>query len=217
MKALPLTALIPFALLVACGRTEPPPASSDSTTAPPAATAPAPPDAATAPATPPNTATNQAAAQVTLAGPPAKTTGKKAAKQVGGNLQLVTGTAGVLITGQITGLAPNTTHGFHVHETGDCSAPDFKSAGGHFNPDNAMHGDPASTMHHLGDIPNIKSDAKGVATVNATITGATLNDGGPHDLVGKALIVHAKKDDYKTQPSGDSGDRIACGVIERLP
>ena len=76
-----------------------------------------------------------------------------------------------------------------------------------------QHGDPSSSPKHLGDLPNIDSDAQGRATVNATIEGATLRDSGPHDLVGKAVIVHAKRDDYMTQPSGDSGDRIACGVI----
>jgi Cu-Zn family superoxide dismutase len=90
---------------------------------------------------------------------------------------------------------------------------DAKSAGDHFNPTGAPHGAPASADHHLGDIPNINADSSGHATLAASITGATLRDGGPTDLVGKALVVHAQRDDYKTQPSGDSGARIACGVV----
>ena len=77
-----------------------------------------------------------------------------------------------------------------------------------------MDGGPSSTNRHLGDIPNVEANAEGNATVSATIGGATLRDGGPNDLVGKAVIVHAKRDDYTTQPSGDSGDRIACGVVK---
>jgi Cu-Zn family superoxide dismutase len=76
------------------------------------------------------------------------------------------------------------------------------------------HGGPSSDTRHLGDIPNIEADANGTATVSATISGATLRDGGPNDLVGKAVIVHSKRDDYTTQPSGDSGARIACGVVK---
>ena len=138
----------------------------------------------------------------------------KSGSSVQGELTLAATEGGVAITGQITGLKPGTEHGFHVHETGDCSAPDAKSAGGHFNPSNVAHGGPTSDVRHLGDIPNIRSDASGNATVSATIPGATLRDGAADDLVGKAIVVHAKRDDYLTQPSGDSGDRIACGVIE---
>ncbi|HTQ37309.1 MAG TPA: superoxide dismutase family protein [Steroidobacteraceae bacterium] len=200
MKALTL-ALIPTLLLAACGRTAAPPPPAPETTPPPAAATPAAPTAA----------------QAAIAGPASKTNPAKRTNNISGTLQLVTGTDGVLITGDIMGLKANSTHGFHVHENGDCSGTDFKSAGGHFNPDNQMHGNPDSTMHHLGDLPNIKADAKGIATVNATVKGATLGDGGPHDILGKSLVVHAKADDYKSQPAGNSGDRIACGVIERLP
>jgi superoxide dismutase, Cu-Zn family len=121
---------------------------------------------------------------------------------------------GVQITGTVMGLAPNSEHGFHVHAAGDCSSADFKSAGDHFNPMGVAHGAPTVDPHHPGDIPNIKADAQGTATVNANVASATLRDGGMHDLAGKALILHAKPDDYTTQPSGDSGDRIACGIIQ---
>ncbi len=130
-----------------------------------------------------------------------------------GQLQLSVSATGVSITGEITGLPPGTVHGIHVHEVGDCSAIDATSAGGHFNPDHAQHGGPTSTPRHMGDLSNIEADGQGHARVNATIAGATLRDGGPHDLMGKALIVHDKPDDYMTQPAGDSGDRIACGVV----
>jgi Cu-Zn family superoxide dismutase len=187
---------IPCVLLLACGRTEPPPTSPESTPPPP------PPAAATPAAT---------TAEVTLTGAPAKT--GAAGPSIAGTLQLTAAGTGVQITGTITGLPPKSEHGFHVHETGDCAAPDFKSAGGHFNPEGKEHGNPASDAKHLGDIANITADETGTALVNATIAGATLKDSGPHDLAGKALIVHAKRDDYKTQPAGDSGDRVACGVI----
>jgi Cu-Zn family superoxide dismutase len=133
---------------------------------------------------------------------------------VAGTLQFTASSSGVTVAGELNGLTPNTEHGFHVHEIGDCTAPDAKSAGDHFNPSHAEHGGPTSPAKHLGDIPNIQSDAAGHVAVNATIAGATLRDGGPNDLVSRAVIVHAKRDDYMTQPSGDSGDRIACGVIQ---
>jgi superoxide dismutase, Cu-Zn family len=156
------------------------------------------PDAQTAPA--------QGAAVAMLAG--------TAESPVRGELQLTSAGDGVRVIGEIAGLTPGTQHGFHVHEHGDCSAPDASSAGAHFNPADAPHGGPEAAARHLGDIPNIQSNEKGTAEVNAVIAGATLNDGGPNNLVGKAFIVHAKADDYKTQPSGDSGARIACGVVQ---
>ncbi len=84
----------------------------------------------------------------------------------------------------------------------------------HFNPTMQDHGNPSMPPHHLGDVPNIKANNEGKADINARIEGATLGDGGPNDLVGKAFVVHEKVDDYKTQPSGNSGDRISCGVVE---
>jgi Cu-Zn family superoxide dismutase len=196
MKAPLIALLIPLAVLAACNRAQTPTADAPApTAAPPPAAEPTPPAAAT-----------NATASVKLAG--------ASGSSVAGELQLTATDGGVAITGQITGLSPGTEHGFHVHETGDCSAPDAKSAGGHFNPSNVAHGGPSSDVRHLGDIPNIQSDSSGHVTVSATIAGATLRDGAADDLVGKAMIVHAKRDDYLTQPSGDSGDRIACGVIQ---
>jgi superoxide dismutase, Cu-Zn family len=124
-------------------------------------------------------------------------------------------TGGVSIIGQVGNLEPGSKHGFHVHEKGDCKAPDGSSAGEHFNPTAKDHGNPAAAggAHHLGDIVNIEADAQGTANVMVTIPGATLHDGGPNDLVGKGIIVHADADDYTTQPSGNSGARLACGRI----
>lgn len=136
--------------------------------------------------------------------------------QAAGMLKLVADGDGVKIVGTIKGLEPNSEHGFHVHEKGDCSAPDASSAGGHFNPGAQMHGNPgdANSPHHLGDVPSIRADAKGIAKVDVKVSAATLGTGQANDIVGKALVVHEKPDDYKTQPSGNSGSRIACGVIK---
>lgn len=117
------------------------------------------------------------------------------------------------VTGTISGLPDNSTHGFHVHETGDCSAPDATSAGGHFNPASTDHGRVGQGEHHAGDSDNITADADGNATVQGWLEGATVGDGAATDIVGKAVIVHADEDDYATQPTGNAGDRLACGVI----
>ncbi len=208
-------------MLAACSRKEPPPAAEPAA-ATPAATAAAATAAVLLSSTPDNGVAGGTQTTSDKSGPPPNVTSPTAPPPpssadtgaINGSLQLAATADGVQITGTIIGLAPNTEHGFHVHETGDCSTLGFEPAGGHFNPEAAPHGDPTmGTMHHLGDIPELKSDGSGNVTVNATIAGATLRDAGPHDLLGKALIVHAKRDDYSTQPSGDSGDRIACGVI----
>jgi Cu-Zn family superoxide dismutase len=117
----------------------------------------------------------------------------------------------VVVRGRVTGLVPNQEHGFHVHEKGDCSSGDGMSAGGHLNPNGKRHG-PPNAEHHAGDLPSIKADANGVATVRARVAG-TLLGAGAEDIAGKALVVHASPDDYTTQPTGNSGARIACGVI----
>lgn len=132
-----------------------------------------------------------------------------------GQLELTASEGGVSLTGEIAGLTAGSEHAFHVHETGDCSAADASSAGGHFNPHSAQHGPPtvAQSERHLGDMPNIVADENGRSAITAAIPGATLRDGGMNDLIGKAVVVHEKRDDYVTQPSGDAGSRIACGVI----
>jgi Cu-Zn family superoxide dismutase len=117
----------------------------------------------------------------------------------------------VVLRGQVTGLTPNQEHGFHVHEKGDCTSADGSSAGGHLNPTQMPHG-AQQGPHHAGDIPALKADASGTATVNVSLPGVLLGSGGS-DFMGKALIVHAQPDDYTTQPTGNSGARVACGVI----
>jgi superoxide dismutase, Cu-Zn family len=136
-------------------------------------------------------------------------------KSLKGDLTLDHEGLAVHLRGEITGLAPGEEHGLHFHEVGQCSPPDFSSAGEHLNPAKDPHGGPGSAARHLGDLPNAKADQNGRARIDVMVKGATLvdKDGGPNQLVGKALVVHAMRDDYKTQPSGDSGDRIACGVV----
>jgi len=133
---------------------------------------------------------------------------------VSGTLQVMTmGPNAVHIAGDVGGLAPNSAHGFHVHETGDCSAADASSAGGHFNPTGSPHGRMDQGAHHAGDIDNIVADASGVAHVNMHVPGLTLGGGAASDIAGRAIIVHADPDDYASQPSGDAGKRVACGII----
>ena len=118
----------------------------------------------------------------------------------------------VTVNAKLTGLAPG-GHGFHIHEKGDCSAPDAMSAGGHFNPTGKPHGAPDAD-HHAGDMPMLQADASGNATLTADLKGIGIGS-GPADIVGKAVIVHKDADDYKTQPTGNSGARVACGVINK--
>jgi Cu-Zn family superoxide dismutase len=136
-----------------------------------------------------------------------------AGNQTAGNLAFATVDGRIEVTGSVTGLPAGSEHGFHVHETGDCSAPDGTSAGGHFNPATTEHGRVGQGDHHAGDSDNITAGDDGVAQVRTWLEGATIGDGAPTDIVGKGVIVHAKADDYTTQPTGDAGDRLACGVI----
>ncbi|WP_235974118.1 superoxide dismutase family protein [Luteimonas deserti] len=134
-----------------------------------------------------------------------------------GDLRFVASRDRIEVTGTLTGLPGGGTHGFHVHETGDCRAPDATSAGGHFNPADTAHGRVGRGDHHAGDSDNIRAGADGRAQVQGWLEGATLGDGAATDIVGRAVIVHADADDYTTQPTGNAGDRVACGVIERGP
>jgi Cu-Zn family superoxide dismutase len=113
---------------------------------------------------------------------------------------------------ELAGLAPSSEHGFHVHDKGDCSAPDASSAGGHFNPGGTAHGRAGTPPHHAGDLPSLMADAKGNVRVDLTLEGVTLA-AGPNSIVGRALVVHRDKDDFTSQPAGNSGPRVACGVI----
>ena len=151
---------------------------------------------------------------------PATTTGTGTAKFVGakgedaGKADLSTTPAGVLINVEIKGLPASQWVAFHVHETGTCDAASHhESAGGHFNPDGKEHGYEAANGPHAGDMPNQYVGADGVLREQVINDAVTL-DKGEAGIVGRALMVHAKPDDYKTQPSGAAGDRLACGVIE---
>jgi Cu-Zn family superoxide dismutase len=117
---------------------------------------------------------------------------------------------GVKIVANISGLKPG-SHGFHIHEKGDCSAPDATSAGGHFNPNQQPHGKTGDAAHHVGDLPPLEADAAGNAKLSAVVQGVALS--GDNTIVGRGLIVHAAPDDFKTQPTGNAGGRVACGVI----
>ena len=119
---------------------------------------------------------------------------------------------GVHVSGELTGLTPNVKHGFHVHEFGDCSAPDGASAGGHFAPEGHPHGTPDPGQHHAGDLGNVEADSAGHAKVDVTVPGLTLAT-GDRALVGRALVVHAQPDDLTSQPAGNAGARVGCGVI----
>lgn len=132
---------------------------------------------------------------------------------VSGKLAVEAMDDGVHVTGEIGGLQPGSAHGFHIHEKGDCSAVDASSAGGHFNPTGAAHGKADAGPHHAGDADNLIADAQGVAKVDRHFAGVTLGGGAANDVAGKAVIVHAAPDDYKSQPSGNAGARLACGVI----
>jgi Cu-Zn family superoxide dismutase len=213
MKTLLLGLLIPIAICTACSKKE----DTVTTTAPAPAEAPPPAPAVgdvpatagtpangtgnTAPTSATATAKSPAAVKVNLV--------SAAGSSVKGELTVSNEGDAIYIRGDITGLEPGKEHGFHVHEFGKCEPPDFKSAGEHFNPTMAAHGE------HLGDLPNAKPDKDGHATINAVVKGPNLvdKDGAPSAILGKSIVVHALPDDYKTQPSGGSGARIACGVI----
>ncbi len=117
----------------------------------------------------------------------------------------------VRVVATVTGLTAG-KHGFHIHEKGDCSAADAMSAGGHFNPTNKPHGHPSAAEHHGGDMPMLDADASGNASIDVTLDTVTL-DSSANSVIGRAVIVHKDPDDYKTQPTGNSGARVACGVI----
>ena len=117
------------------------------------------------------------------------------------------------VEARITGLSPG-LHGFHIHEKGDCRAADGSSAGGHFNPSGAVHAGPDGAQRHAGDLGNLTADAGGVAVYRVQVSGIDLN-AGSDNIIGRAVIVHANADDLRTQPSGNSGARIACGLISK--
>ncbi len=117
---------------------------------------------------------------------------------------------GMKVIADISGLTPG-KHGFHIHEYGDCSAPNGTSAGGHFNPENVKHGGPTDKVRHVGDMGNVVADASGHAHLE--YIDNMLSFRGPHNILGRGIIVHAGADDFVSQPTGNAGARVACGVI----
>jgi Cu-Zn family superoxide dismutase len=133
-----------------------------------------------------------------------KTIGEATFEQVGNKVKVVV---------FVQGLKPGQEHGLHIHEKGDCSSGDGMSAGGHFNPHGKPHGNPQSGERHAGDLPSLQANKRGRANVQVEVDQITVTP-GPSSIVGRAVIVHASPDDYKTQPTGNAGARLACGVIK---
>lgn len=124
--------------------------------------------------------------------------------------------ARVRVRAVVSGLRPGREHGFHIHEVGDCSAGDGSRAKGHFNPYGKPHAHYSASERHAGDLPSLQADARGRARIEADLDIITVAP-GPASIVGRSVIVHAGPDDFRTQPHGRSGARIACGVIRRAP
>jgi Cu-Zn family superoxide dismutase len=149
-----------------------------------------------------STTVSAPAASATLAG--------RSGSAVSGSVNFVEVAGGVKIEAQVAGLTPG-EHGFHVHEVGDCSAPDATSAKGHFNPTGMAHGKHDNAVHHGGDMPNLVANTQGEAHYSVELKGMSLI--GANSVIGRSVVIHADPDDYQSQPAGNSGKRIACGVI----
>ena len=193
MQSLPRATLVTVlaAALAACASTSPP-------TAAPAASA--------GSAAPAHTASTAKQATANLA--------SASGSLVSGRLTLVPMGNGVHITGEIGGLQANSSHGFHIHEKGDCGN-NGNASGGHFNPAGGMHGKFGGAGTHAGELPSLVADAAGVARFSVDVHSISLTDGAANNVVGRALVVHRDRDDFSTQPAGNSGPRIACAVITR--
>lgn len=129
---------------------------------------------------------------------------------VEGTVTFLATEGGVKVTTRVTGLTPG-AHGFHVHELGDCSAADFSSAGSHFNPGGDPHAGPHDPRRHMGDMGNLEAGQDGVAQLEYLDPRISLEGAG--GVLGRGVIVHAAADDLKTQPTGNAGGRLACGVV----
>lgn len=213
MKASSFAVILAFGtlgLLSACGGSSEPPAAP---AAPPAPAAPETPAAAPA-------ATDAPAASAAPAAEPPKAEPRtldvnieaKSGSKLTGKATLTEVDGGVKVVLSVEGVKPGGDHGAHVHEKGDCSAPDGASAGGHFNPQGNDHALPTVAKRHLGDLGNLTIAKDGKGSLEITIPGANLKAGDPNSFAGKSIIVHAKKDDGG-QPTGNAGGRIGCGVI----
>ena len=123
---------------------------------------------------------------------------------------------GVRVVADLSGLPPGSTHGFHIHEFGDCTGPDATTAGDHFAPEGHPHGSPWAPPRHAGDLGNVTADGSGRAHLDLTVDNFTVSSGRSM-ILGRSVIVHAQPDDFTTQPSGAAGPRLACGVIGAAP
>jgi Cu-Zn family superoxide dismutase len=135
----------------------------------------------------------------------------KSGSQVSGTIRFAPAGERVRVTGTITGHKAGRA-GFHIHEKGDCSANDAMSAGGHFNPAQHKHGATPLTGH-AGDLGNVTFDASGRASIDVVVEGISLDSTAANGIIGRAVVVHAQEDDLQTDPTGNAGARVACGVI----
>ncbi len=129
---------------------------------------------------------------------------------VNGTITFTQTDKGVRVVADLQGLSKG-KHGFHIHEFGDCSSTDGMSAGGHYNPEGKSHSAPMDMSRHMGDMGNLEADESGKAHLEYTDATILLN--GPNSILGRSVIVHKNEDDLKSQPSGNAGPRVACGVI----
>ncbi|HEX4339207.1 MAG TPA: superoxide dismutase family protein [Polyangiaceae bacterium] len=197
----------PLLLAVACGGSQPEPEASMAP--PPTASAETPPPAPSAAAPDPAAAPAEAAS---AAPEPPKAASfditAKSNSKLTGNVTLTDTGSGVDVVITLAGVKPG-KHGAHVHENPDCSAPDAKSAGSHYNPDSHPHGLPTAAEHHVGDLGNIDVGKDGKGKLEITMPGANLKQGDPHSFLGRSIIIHEKLDDGG-QPVGNAGGRIGC-------
>ncbi|VWX61997.1 Superoxide dismutase (Cu-Zn) [Burkholderiales bacterium 8X] len=121
---------------------------------------------------------------------------------------------GVRVAGEVRGLPPGTEHGFHIHEKGDCG-DNGNASGGHFNPAGGTHGKFAAPGSHAGELPSLVADATGAARFSVEVHSISLTEGAANNVVGRALVVHRDRDDFSSQPAGNSGPRIACALIAK--
>ena len=146
---------------------------------------------------------------------PIEVTLKSAKGHKVGSVKLTQTPHGVLLQGEVSHMTPG-VHAIHIHAVGKCEGPKFTSAGGHFNPAQKQHGYLVGEGHHAGDLPNLVVPANGTLHFELIDPDVTLEAGANSllDADGSAIVVHAKRDDYQSQPAGDAGDRVACGVIK---
>lgn len=135
-------------------------------------------------------------------------------KQIHGDIKIEELKDEIKVTTDIKGLKPDSKLGFHIHEKGVCDGPGYKTAGDHLNPGKHEHGRPESSERHLGDMGNLVTNAQGISRQVILLPKSEAND--VKMIIGKAILIHEKEDDLKSSPSGNSGERIACGIIKAI-